>query len=158
MENGVPRNGCGTEAAGAGTAGAGRDAPAGMIVIVRRSRAPFVLVALMSTAPCPGCNGARYTPLGVTEPALARHATVGLSWTTSAASRMLVPATVLAGAPSIITLGCPPLSVVDRDAGSPSAAAEFVGLPAVPIAAFARKGLAAPEARPSAWKPTGPWL
>jgi hypothetical protein len=127
-----------------------------MILIVRRSRAPLVLVALMSTAPCPGC--ARYTPLGVIEPALARHATVGLSWTTSAASRMLVPATMLVGAPSIITLGWPPLSVADRDAGSPGAAAESVGLPAVPIAAVARTGLAAREAPPSAWKPTGPWL
>jgi hypothetical protein len=129
-----------------------------MIVIVRRSRAPFVVVALMSTARRPGCDGARYTPLRVIEPPLARHATVGLSWTTSAASRMLVPATMLAGAPSIITLGWPPLSVAGRDAGSPGTAAESVGLPAVPIAAVARKGVAAPEARPSAWKPTGPWL
>src|SRR5579884_1428278 len=68
--------------------------------------APLLVVAdTVAFPPAGGSDGAVYRPPDVIDPALAAHFTSGESFTTFAFNCTLEPATMLAGAPSIVTPG-----------------------------------------------------
>src|ERR1700677_2275889 len=91
---------------GSGAEGAARGTGTRRIVIVRRSSAPWPLCAATTTvAAGGGTDGAVYRPADVIEPESAVHVTVGETSSTTAENLTLVPAMMLAGAPSIATDG-----------------------------------------------------